>query len=201
MRDGERMKPTPFSRQLGASLLEVLVAILILSFGMLALSGMLAFSVQMPKLAAYRATATALAASHIERMRANPTGFRNGAYTEMMSYPNGAVMGPPSANTTLCNYPTCSSNTIADRDKYETKYLIQKQLTSTGGMRVRCSGPAATPNCLNLDGDIWIIWQEPSTFASLDPGNADECPDPAATPSFPPFVAPKPRCLHVRFKL
>ena len=37
------MRPTKLSRQGGASLLEVLVAILILSFGMLALSGMLAF--------------------------------------------------------------------------------------------------------------------------------------------------------------
>lgn len=194
------MRPTNLSRQLGASLLEVLVAILILSFGMLALSGMLAFSVQMPKLAAYRATATALAASHIERMRANPTGFRSGAYNEGMTYPNGTPMSAPSANTTLCDYPNCTAGTLADRDKYETKYLIQKQLTSTAGMRVRCTG-TPTPSCLNLDGDLWIIWLEPTTFASLDPGSADECPDASADPTFTPFTTPRPRCLHVRFKL
>ena len=193
------MRPTNLSRQLGSSLLEVLVAILILSFGMLALSGMLAFSVQMPKLAAYRATATALAAAHVERMRANPTGYRNGSYSMVMTYPEGSVLDAPSANTTLCLYPNCTADTIADRDRYETRYAIQKQLHPNAGMRVRCTG--AAPNCLNLDGDLWIMWQEPSTFASLDAGAADECPDSGATPTFTPFGTPKPRCLHVRFKL
>jgi type IV pilus assembly protein PilV len=190
------MMPTKLSRQLGASLLEVLVAILILSFGMLALSGMLAFSVQMPKLAAYRATATALAASHIERMRANPQGFALDAYKETMTYNSGAVLQPPQTVSALCLYPACTPDTMATRDKYESNYNIQKQLTPTGGMRVTCNGA-----CSDLDGDLWIIWQEPTTFASLDTGNSDECPDATVAPTFTVFVAPKPRCLHVRFKL
>lgn len=192
------MRPTNLSRQAGASLLEVLVAILILSFGMLALSGMLAFSVQMPKLAAYRATATALAASHIERMRANPLGFRNGSYTEVMSYNDGSVLAAPSTVGSLCAYPACSPDTMANRDKHETKYALQKQLTPTAGMRVRCT---SHPTCTDMDGDLWIIWQEPTTFASLDATNADECPDRSANPTFTTFLSPKPRCLHVRFKL
>ena len=48
--------------QTGASLIEVLVAVLILSFGMLSLGGMMAYGVQLPKLAAYRADAATLAA-------------------------------------------------------------------------------------------------------------------------------------------
>lgn len=191
------MKPSHNSRQLGASLLEVLVAILILSFGMLALSGMLAFAVQMPKLAAYRATATALAASHIERMRANPQGFRVAAYAETMSYNNGTVLAAPQTVTALCLYPNCAPDTMATRDKYETNYALQKQLTPTAGMRVTCT--AGT--CTDLDGDLWIIWLEPTTFASLDSGSSDECPDATAAPTFAAFVVPKPRCLHVRFKL
>ena len=190
------MRTQQASRQLGASLLEVLVAILILSFGMLALSGMLAFSVQMPKLAAYRATATALAASHIERMRANPQGFSTDAYKETMSYNSGSVLAAPQTVSSLCLYPNCTPDTMATRDKYESNFLIQKQLTPTGGMRVTCNGP-----CTDLDGDLWIIWQEPTTFASLDTGNSDECPDATAAPTFTPFGNPKPRCLHVRFKL
>lgn len=59
----------------GATLIEVLVAILLLSFGMLALGAMLSFAVQAPKMSAYRATATNLANSYVERMRANPEGF------------------------------------------------------------------------------------------------------------------------------
>jgi type IV pilus assembly protein PilV len=182
------MRPSP-SRQLGASLLEVLVAILILSFGMLALSGMLAFAVQMPKLAAYRATATALAASHIERMRANPAGFALDSYKETMTY-NATL-----PVVTTCTYPGCTPDTIAALDKDETNHAIRNQLPQ-GGMRVTCNGP-----CADLDGDIWVIWQEPSTFASLDVTTSDECPDPSITPIFTAFVSPLPRCLHIRFKL
>jgi type IV pilus assembly protein PilV len=183
------MRPLHLSRQLGASLLEVLVAILILSFGMLALSGMLAFSVQMPKLAAYRAAATSLAAGHIERKRANPQGFALDDYKETMTY-NGTL-----PVVTACTYPSCMPDTIAALDKNDTNQAVRKQLP-LGGMRVTCNGP-----CTNRDGDIWIIWQEPSTFASLDTATSDECPDPTVAPTFAPFTAPKPRCMHVRFKL
>ena len=182
------MRPT-LSRQLGASLLEVLVAILILSFGMLALSGMLAFSVQMPKLAAYRAAATSLAAGHIERMRANAQGFALQSYKETMTFSGTLPV------VTACLYPACTPDTIAALDKNDTNQAIRRQLPQ-GGMRVTCNGP-----CTGLDGDIWVIWQEPTTFASLNTDNTDECPDPTVVPTFTAFVTPKPRCLHVRFKL
>jgi type IV pilus assembly protein PilV len=182
----------PLSRQLGASLLEVLVAILILSFGMLALSGMLAYAVQMPKLAAYRAAATSLAASHIERMRANPQGFSKDNYIVGMTY---GVESLPIL-LTPCEYPSCTPDSIAERDKDETGKAIRNQLPGRAGMRVICKGA-----CTALDGDLWIIWQEPTTFAALDTGSSDECPDRTVAPTFAAFTDPQPRCLHVRFKL
>jgi hypothetical protein len=66
------MKKVPHpirSRQGGASLIEVLVAVLILSFGLLSLGAMLSLSVQMPKLSGFRTTATNIASDHIERIR------------------------------------------------------------------------------------------------------------------------------------
>ena len=176
--------------QSGASLIEVLVAILVLSFGMLSLGGMMAYAVQMPKLAAYRATATNLAASHIERMRANPAGFRAGNYSETMTF-----------NATLptvspCVYPACTADSIAAFDKNETNLALRRDLPS-GGMRMTCTLGA----CAGLDGDLWVIWQEPSTFAALDALNSDECPSPTASPTFTEFPTPKPRCLRLRFKL
>ena len=175
--------------QSGASLIEVLVAILVLSFGMLSLGGMMAYAVQMPKLAAYRATATNLAASHIERMRANPAGFRAGNYSETMTF-----------NATLptvspCEYPDCTADSIAALDKNETNGALRRDLPS-GGMRMTCTGA-----CTALDGDLWVIWREPSTFATLDALNSDECPDPSTAPSFTAFTTPQPRCLRLRFKL
>lgn len=175
--------------QSGASLIEVLVAILVLSFGMLALGGMMAFAVQMPKLAAYRATATNLAASHIERMRANPAGFAAGNYSETMTF-NATL---PSVSP--CVYPACTPASIAALDKNDSNVAIKRELP-LGGMRMTCTGA-----CTGLDGDLWVIWQEPSTFATLDALNSDECPDPSASPTFTAFTTPKPRCLRIRFKL
>ncbi|MES2363644.1 MAG: type IV pilus modification protein PilV [Pseudomonadota bacterium] len=179
----------PLHHQGGASLIEVLVAILLLSFGMLSLGGMLAYAVQMPKLAAYRAAAANLAAGHIERMRANTAGFANESYKETMSY-NATL-----PTVTPCSYPNCTADSIAALDKNETGVAIRRELP-LGGMRMTCNGA-----CTALDGDLWIVWQEPSTFAAMNATDSDECPDATASPTFTAFQSPKPRCLHVRFKL
>jgi type IV pilus assembly protein PilV len=175
--------------QSGASLIEVLIAMLILSFGMLSLAGMLAYSVQLPKLSAFRATATILAAGHIERMRANPTGFASGDYGETMTF-NATL-----PNVTPCTYPLCTAPSIAALDKDETNRAVRRELP-LGGMRMVCNGA-----CTNYDGDLWIIWQEPETLAALNAANSDECPNPLTTPTFTAFPSPQPRCLHIRFKL
>jgi len=175
------------TRQGGSSLIEVLVTILILSFGMLSLSGMMAYAVQLPKLSAYRATAVMLANGHVEKMRANIDGYVAGAYNETMTF-NQAITA-----TTPCSYPSCDAAGIADRDQYESNTEIRRELPQ-GGMRLVCNG-----NCNTREGDLWVMWQEPSTFAAIDGAAADECPDPSAAPPF--TFAVQPRCIHIRFKL
>jgi type IV pilus assembly protein PilV len=183
--------PSSLHRQSGASLIEVLVSMLILAFGMLALGGMISYAVQMPKLAGYRATAAAIAASHVERMRANSEAFINNDYKETLTYKQNLPTG------TLCVYPACTSASIAFKDKYETQSILRNDLRPLAGMRVRCDAD----NCAAGRGDIWIIWDEPSVFAGLDSATSDECPDPSAAPTFTAFTDPRPRCLHVRFSL
>jgi type IV pilus assembly protein PilV len=190
-------RSNPLRMQSGASLIEVLVAVLILSFGLLALGAMLAYSVQMPKLAAYRANASMLAASHVERMRANPAGFDgttnlDGNYIETMTYKVATL-----PTVTPCVYPACDAATLATLDKDATNRAIRASLPpfDGSGMRVTCNGI-----CSNREGDLWIIWQEPNTFAAFNPANSDECPANVA-PVFTAFTAPMPRCLHIRFKL
>lgn len=182
------MKTSSTRRQAGASLIEILVTILILSFGMLALSGMMAYAVQMPKLSAYRATAVMLAAGHIEKMRANVNGYAADAYNETMTYEQtiAPVVG--------CDYPSCTAAAIAARDKFETNTLLRQELPN-GGMRMVCAGA-----CNTREGSIFVMWQEPTTFAAVDAATADECPKPGDTPTFSAFTA-QPRCVHVKFKL
>lgn len=174
--------------QAGASLIEVLVAVLILSFGMLSLGGMMAYGVQLPKLAAYRADAANLATSHVERMRANAAGFDGGNYNVTMSHPGALPIVVP------CVYPNCAADTLAILDTDETNKALRSALPS-GGMRVTCNGA-----CNTRSGDIWVLWLEPTTFASLDTSTADECPDPTIVPTFTP-LSPQPRCLHIKFQL
>lgn len=177
--------------QAGASLIEVLVTILILSFGLLSLGSMMAYAVQLPKLAAYRATATALAASHVERMRANPTGFQLGNYDENLSY--DATFGVPALSD--CTYPNCTADSLATADKAYMKRSLRTELPA-GGLRMARDNSSGTTS--DTEGNLWIIWQEPTTFAALDATSSDNCPPQLATNG---FTNPAPRCLYVRFKL
>ncbi len=193
-------------KQAGATLIEVLVAVLILSLGLLSLGAMLSYSVQMPKLAAYRATAAMLAASHVERMRANPMGFdgsttTNGGYVDALTYGSSARIDEGTSwctgflgSTSTSGLTQCKS-TIAEQDKYESNRAIRNELPS-GGMRVICTGV-----CSNREGELWVMWNEPTTFAQLNATNSDECPDATVAPTFTAFTAPVPRCLHIKFKL
>jgi type IV pilus assembly protein PilV len=170
--------------QTGVTLIEVLVSIVILSFGMLALGGMLAYAVQLPKLSGYRAAAASIAAGHIERMRANPTGFANGNYNVTLSYGNALT-------SSACSYPACSSTNIANADTYDTNVLLRSELPN-GGMRVTRASVSGVFS--NTAGDLWVIWDEPAGLATLDSATSDNCPSQVV-------ATPKPRCLYVRFEL
>lgn len=170
-------------------MIEVLVAILLLSFGMLSLGAMLSFAVQAPKLSGYRATAVTLAASHVERIRANPSGFAADSYTSALSY-DGTTSTIATAN---CVYPNCTSATLATMDNAATKNAVRIELPY-GGMLMKCD---ASPCTATSYGNLWIVWQEPSTIASLNPTTSDNCP----TEVTGTYTDPAPRCLYVRFKI
>lgn len=178
-------------KQLGASLIEVLISILILSFGLLSMGGMMAAAVQLPKLAALRATATSIAANHIDRIRANPAGFAAGQYDENLSY-DGTFSAPASAD---CTYPNCTLVSLATMDKAAVNRMLRQQLPA-GGMRLERDTSGGTPS--TTEGNLWIIWQEPGTLAAFNNiANSDPCPSQVTSA----FTNPAPRCLYMRFKL
>lgn len=201
------MKPHMPPQQ-GSSLIEVLVAILILSFGMLALGSLLSFAVQMPKLSGYRATATHLATAHIERIRANPDGFADNAYTTTLSY-DGTFA---SLSLNDCAYPDCTASTLAAMDNAATNQALRLALPA-GGMLLQCDPspctstvPPTTPPTTNSYGNLWIVWQEPSTYAALNPNSSDNsAPNPNFSDNCPSEVkwttSAPPRCLYLRFKI
>jgi type IV pilus assembly protein PilV len=182
--------------QTGSSLIEVLIAILILSFGLLSLGGMLTFSVQLPKLSAYRSTATNLASSFVERIRANPDGFSGGNYTASLNNSSGwssTTIAVSGSNCKFSGGTQCTSATLASTDINEFRNTVRRELPS-GDMIMKCS---ASPCTKTSYGELWVVWREPSTFAVLDPSSSDNCPSEATTA----FTSPNPRCLYVRFQI
>jgi type IV pilus assembly protein PilV len=169
-------------------LIEVLVAVLVLSFGVLALGGMLAYAVQMPKLAGYRATAAQLASSHIESIRANPAGWAAGHYVAAgLSFDNTfdeTALAP-------CTYPACSPAALAARDVAYTNLAARQDLPA-GGTLTTCDPAPCTSESF---GNVWVIWQEPANGTPITAGDSDNCP--TAVTSLK--LAPAPRCLYMRF--
>jgi len=180
----------PRRQQIGASLIEVLVAILLLSFGMLSLGAMLSFAVQAPKLAGYHATAANLASSHIERIRANPGGFVAGSYLSALSY-DGTFN---SVALVDCSYTDpCTESSLATMDNAATKRAVRIELPA-GGILLTCDPAVCSSNSY---GNLWIVWQEPNRFLTDPFSTSDNCP----TQVTGTYTNPKPRCLYVRFKI
>jgi type IV pilus assembly protein PilV len=174
--------------QRGSSLLEVLVSMVILAFGVLALGVMMVHAVQLPKFAGYRATAVNLAASHIEKIRANPSGFQSGEYSVPMSY--DATFNE--IQEWQCAYPNCGSTTLAQMDARATNRAVRLELPA-GGTLTTCSSDPCDPESY---GNVWIMWQEPASNANIGSSGSDSCPQEVIDR----FNSALPRCLYVRFK-
>ena len=87
----------PHSR--GLTLVEILVALLILSLGLLGLAGLQTASLKFNTAAFYRTQATALAYGLADRMRANRAAALAGAYTVGLADPAPACAAPAVAGS------------------------------------------------------------------------------------------------------
>ena len=181
------------SCQRGATLIEVLVAILILSIGLLALGAMMSYAVILPKLSGNRSIAVSTGTDMIERMRANPTttspSFSISSYATT-TFATTFVASPSLPSGSTCSYPACTQSTLATMDLAEIQYLLNLQLTPAG-MTIQVTDAA------NNEGNLWIIWQEPSAVGTFSTGSNDNCP--AAVVAL--ALSPAPRCVYMPFKL
>lgn len=177
-------------------MIEVLVAVLLLSFGILSLGSMLAFGMQLPKLSAYRASAANLAASHVDRIRANPAGFSAGSYMAGLNDTTDWSFTAIAISGSNCSYggTQCTTSTLAAADTNEFRNAVRRDLPA-GEVFLQCTDLTCAKTSY---GEVWVIWQEPSTFAAMNLAS-DNCPSAATTL----YVSPKPlpRCLYIRFKV
>ncbi|MEK8029395.1 type IV pilus modification protein PilV [Ideonella sp. DXS29W] len=187
------MRRITVRRVRGVSLIEVLVAMLVVSFGVLALSGLMAAASRLGKTSEFRAVATLLASDMADRMRANKLGVNNGAYELLNAYE------PPSdepPDPVACAKKTeCSPAELAAQDLAEWNQALYHSLPSAQGY-VAADGSQTPP----VAADIWVAWLDPKAsenedaFGS-DSGSHQECP-----PGFRD-KDPQPRCLYFRVSL
>lgn len=183
-----RPRMAMWANQRGASLIEVLISILLLSFGMLALAGMQAYSVTAQKNASYRTIASAMANELAELIRLNPAGLAAGNY-------DGSLMtnaGPP--GLAPCAFPNCIATTLAADDLSSFRIRVRQQLP-LGGVEV--TRPAGS----TTEANIWIVWEEPRAFdtaagaTGANEAQADNC---SATARALPTL---PRCFYMKVQL
>lgn len=78
--NSQRKSSIHLKRQAGVSLLEVLIAVLVLSVGLLGIAGLQTANIRNTQSAHQRTVAVLLAASMAERIRANPAAAITGAF-------------------------------------------------------------------------------------------------------------------------
>jgi type IV pilus assembly protein PilV len=130
----------PFkSRQQGISLIEVLMAVLIFSVGLIGLAGLMVMATRSNHAAYLRTQVTFLAGGMADRMRANPLGVWSGSYNDN-AYP---VSG-----RTDCETSACTPARLATRDKQVWSSLLTTFLPNPAAT-IKCT--AATSYAPNVD--------------------------------------------------
>lgn len=168
----------------GASLLEVLVSILLISFGLLAMAALNGAAVRYNKTSEFRTIAAQLANDYVDRMRANKDGFELSAYDVTAEYEELADQTVPP-----CATPTsCTAAEIAAIDKAEWLNAVKDALPG-GNAFIKREGTTSY-------ADLWVVWLDPDSAVDLeDPVAAGECP---ADLGDPPKM---PRCMFFRVGL
>jgi type IV pilus assembly protein PilV len=148
----------------GFTMLEVLISIVVIAFGLLGVAGLQAFALKNNQSASLRSTATVLAADMIERIRANSPGATDGFYLE-----GGAKGVTPAAVTSCLNAGCANPQDLAANDLFEWKAQVAQALPNGVGMVCldqdikdgASSGPAGT-TCDNLGKQlvIYIWWRD-----------------------------------------
>ena len=135
-------------RQRGLSMIEILVTLTIVAFGLLGLLGLQARALSFQKDSFDRKAAAELVAQLAERMRANHLGFLAGSYATTFE----AATATPGAVTT-CAAP-CTSAQVAARDLDEWRIELRRRIPTGGAY---AAWDPANPSWVTVS----IAWAEP----------------------------------------
>lgn len=180
--------------QRGVSLIEVLVAMVVLSFGIISFAGLQTVSIKYGKMAQYRTVAAQLASDYADRIRANAAFAALGNYDFIQNYaPLPAPLVLP-----VCAAPICTPTEVRDIDLAQWRNVAraalpggslfaQQDLAVVAGAGVIAAAEA--PSVI----DFWVLWVDPATAEDAELGQ--DCPPAIGN------VAGGPQCMHFRFTL
>jgi type IV pilus assembly protein PilV len=174
------MTPRLKLRQRGASLIEILVAVLIVTFGILALAALQANSVRYNKTSELRTVASLLAKDMADRMRANVTGVQVLSYNSSeTTYANAAstVANETMANIPTCDYPVvCSAQQIAAIDLAQWRRSLFFGLPQAAAY-IQYQAPSVTGGG-GASADLWVVWDDSAASGggSATSTDASNCP-------------------------
>ena len=147
--------------QRGFSLIEVLVAVLVVAIGLVGLAGMQLVGLKGNQQSFSKNQAAHHTQSLLERMRGNPAAVINGDYTvDTATTPLNCSAGQPINCTASAS--NCSSAQIANYDVYQA--FCGNQNSTSGGIRgdlsssqlkISCNGA-----CTTGDVSIDLSWKE-----------------------------------------
>lgn len=158
-RHGMAMSPPRLGAQLGFTLLEILVAIVVLSVGLLGLAGLQVVSLNNNQIAYFRSIASQQTYDMADRMRANVAGIVAGNYdnlTATLPADPGCIASGTAGCAVLANVA------VTDQFQWLTNNAA---FLPAGAGTVRCAiGPSAA--CVTNDAtsnrvfDITVSWME-----------------------------------------
>lgn len=170
-------------RQSGMSLIEVLVAIILIAVGLLGFVGTQLAAAKYNKEASLRSVATVLALEISDRMRSNIAGVKAGDYDRNMAYAAATnPVGMPSCGSTS----DCTAATLAQLDISNWQNQLGVALPGGAG--------AIIPSTTMFAKSIVVMWQDKSLLDSVSPID----PACASAPNTNPPVAGV-RCFNTMF--
>ncbi len=186
-------------RQNGFSLIEVLISMVLLAFGMLGMAGLFNYSVSANSNASNRMAAALLATDYAELVRANPDSITTNTYNRVIPGfdPTKYVIDSFTASN-FCSYPNCKSST-------NTAVSTETLDIALFRNRVKSMLPAGDFQATRVAGsnqiDIWIVWAESkdSDKNADKEKQSDNCP--VSISNQDPAPVPYPRCLFTRVAL
>lgn len=175
------MKTVIKRRQLGSSMLEIVITIFIISIGLLGLGALQINALKFQKSSSQRSEATQSAYDLSERIRANGRGVVASDYVYTTAYETTVLHLP---KTPECSATKCTSNEIARIDLAQWLMNLNSRLHGGAGYVIKNSTGGY---------DVTVMWREQNDQVSLsdvDPA----CPN-------EPLLAPGAgvRCYTVRF--